>query len=144
MRKEGGWIWYRSISLALSSSESSRWNLQNLCRPHPVRGLKLLSVTCICHLKSIFVSQQRYSFRGLYTLKYGKLAFHVVNSNIAIDSLPTLQISLGIVAFFERFMMKTLFLPSSQISGRMYNVMWKVCRSPTLCRYLETIIDFKW
>ena len=46
---------------------------------------------------------------------------HVVNLNIAIDSLPTLQISLGIVALFlKRFMMVSRFLPSSQISGRMY------------------------
>ncbi len=33
---------------------------------------------------------------------YGKLAIHVLNSNIAINSLPTLQISLGIVALFEK------------------------------------------
>ncbi len=31
-----------------------------------------------------------------------KLACNVVNSNIAIGSLPTLQISLGIVALFEK------------------------------------------
>jgi hypothetical protein len=31
-----------------------------------------------------------------------KLACHVVNSNIAIGSLPTLHISLGIVALFEK------------------------------------------
>jgi hypothetical protein len=34
--------------------------------------------------------------------KSGKLARHVVNSNIAIGSLPTFQISVGIVAFFEK------------------------------------------
>ncbi len=31
-----------------------------------------------------------------------KLACHVVNSNKALGSLPTLQISLGIVALFEK------------------------------------------
>jgi hypothetical protein len=31
-----------------------------------------------------------------------KLACHVANSNIAIDSFPTLQISLAIVALFEK------------------------------------------
>jgi hypothetical protein len=31
-----------------------------------------------------------------------KLACHAVNSNIAIGYLPTLQISLGIVALFEK------------------------------------------
>jgi hypothetical protein len=34
--------------------------------------------------------------------KYGKLACHVVNSNNAINPLPTLQISMGIVAIFEK------------------------------------------
>jgi hypothetical protein len=34
--------------------------------------------------------------------KSGKLASHVVNSNIAIDSLPSIQISPGIVALFEK------------------------------------------
>ena len=46
--------------------------------------------------------------------KSGKLACHVLNSNIAIDSLPTLQLSLRIFALFEKIysMMET--------SGRMY------------------------
>ncbi len=34
--------------------------------------------------------------------KSGKLTSHVVNWKIAIDSLPTLQISLEIVALFEK------------------------------------------
>jgi|688.fasta_scaffold1428068_1 hypothetical protein len=34
--------------------------------------------------------------------KSGKLASHVVNSNNAINSLPILQISLGIVALLEK------------------------------------------
>ncbi len=34
--------------------------------------------------------------------KSAKLARHVVNSNIAIDSLPRLQIALGIIALFEK------------------------------------------
>jgi hypothetical protein len=34
--------------------------------------------------------------------KYGKLACDVVNSNIAIDALPTLQISVGFIALFEK------------------------------------------
>ncbi len=36
------------------------------------------------------------------TKKSVKLACHVVNSNIAFGSLPTFQISLGIVALFEK------------------------------------------
>jgi hypothetical protein len=34
--------------------------------------------------------------------KSGKRASHVANSNIAIDTLPTLQISVGIIALFEK------------------------------------------
>jgi hypothetical protein len=34
--------------------------------------------------------------------KSANLACHVVNSNIANDSSPTLQISLGIIALFEK------------------------------------------
>jgi hypothetical protein len=34
--------------------------------------------------------------------KSGKLASHVLSLKIAIDSLPTLQISLGIIALFEK------------------------------------------
>ncbi len=34
--------------------------------------------------------------------KSGKLECYVLNSNIAIDSLPTLQTSLGIIALFEK------------------------------------------
>jgi hypothetical protein len=35
-------------------------------------------------------------------IKFGKLAFLVVNSNIIIDYSPTLQISLRIIALFEK------------------------------------------
>ncbi len=34
--------------------------------------------------------------------KSRKFACHVVNSNIAIGSLPTLQISVGMLALFEK------------------------------------------
>ena len=53
--------------------------------------------------------------------------------------------------YLKRFIMDSRILPSSQISVKIYNsvvsnkfMMWKWCRSPTLCRYLQTIIDFKW
>ncbi len=48
--------------------------------------------------------------------KSRKLVCHVVSSNIANDSVPTLQVSVGIRALFE----KTYGEPDSQISGRMY------------------------
>ncbi len=84
--------------------------------------------------------------------KSGKVACHVVNSNIAIGSLPTLQISVGMLRYFlfEKIIMMFRFLPSFQISGRMYNtvvsikcMMWKVCRNPRFYRYLQTIIECK-
>jgi hypothetical protein len=41
-------------------------------------------------------------YRRSFIKKSVKLACHVVNSNIAIGALPTLQISLRIVALFEK------------------------------------------
>ena len=71
--------------------------------------------------------------------KSRKLACHVVNSNIAIGSLATLQTLHVLLALLEKIYDGELILPSSQISVRMYNtvvsikfMMWKVCRSPTL------------
>ncbi len=49
--------------------------------------------------------------------------------------------------YLKRFIMESRSLPTFQILGRMYNtavsikcMMWKFCHSPTLCRYLKTII----
>jgi hypothetical protein len=49
--------------------------------------------------------------------KSGKLACHVVNSNIAIGSLPTLQISLGIVTLFEKIYYEVPHTVFSNIGG---------------------------
>jgi hypothetical protein len=55
MRKEAGRQWYHLIGLALSCS---RGNFQtNWCRPHPVRGIKLLREPCFYYLQTIIVSQ---------------------------------------------------------------------------------------
>jgi hypothetical protein len=78
-----------------------------------VRGLELLSEAFFCHLKSIMFPNNDTASED--NEKIRELACYVVYSNIAIGSLPTLQISLVIV----RFMMVSLFLPSSQISGSM-------------------------
>jgi hypothetical protein len=57
MRKEAGWQWYPSIGFP---SRYSRCYFQtNRCRPHPVRGLKLPSEPCFCHLQQIIVSWRR-------------------------------------------------------------------------------------
>ncbi len=63
----------------------------------------------------------------------------MANSNIAIDTLPTLQISVGISRYLKRFIVRFRFFASFQISGRMYNcvvsikcMMWKVFRSKQL------------
>jgi hypothetical protein len=53
--------------------------------------------------------------------KSGKLACHVVNSNIAIGSLPALQISVGMLALFEKIYYEGrggCTIPLSQISVR--------------------------
>ena len=81
---------------------NSRWDFQtNQCRPHPVRGLELLRKPCLYHLQSIIASKYRYSVGALWK-KSVKLACHVVNSNIAIGSLPSLQTSHGLLAVFEK------------------------------------------
>jgi hypothetical protein len=49
--------------------------------------------------------------------KYGKLACHVVNSNDASNSLPTVQISLGIVELFEKIYDGEPILTSFSLSG---------------------------
>ncbi len=59
--------------------------------------------------------------RRSFMKKSEKLTCHVVNENTAIDSSPTLQISVETVCNLKRFMMVSRFLPLSQISGRMYN-----------------------
>jgi hypothetical protein len=70
MRKEGGWELYHSIGFPLSYS---RGNFQkNLCRPHPVRGIKPLSEPCFYYLQTILDSQYRYCVWLLHT-------FHIVN-----------------------------------------------------------------
>jgi hypothetical protein len=53
--------------------------------------------------------------------KSGKLVSHVVNSNIAIGSLPTLQILLGIVALFEKIYDGELILTVFSNIGEAYN-----------------------
>ncbi len=91
----------RWLGLLLSYS---RWDFQtNRCRPHPVRGLELHSETC---------------FWGLWK-NSGKLACHVVNLNIAIEYwflADTLNIALS------HYEGESRFLPSSQVSGRIYRL----------------------
>jgi hypothetical protein len=53
--------------------------------------------------------------------KSAKLACHVGNSNIAIDSLPTLQILLGIIALFEKIYDGEPLLTVISNIGRKYN-----------------------
>ncbi len=72
-----------------------------------------------------------------------KLACHVVNSNVAIGSLPKLQISLGIVSLLEKIYDGE---PILTVFSHMYNtvvsnkcMMLKVCRSPTQCRYSKQL-----
>ncbi len=50
-----------------------------------------------------------------------KLACHVVNSNIFIGSLPTLLISLGIVALFEKVNESEPIFTVVLNIGRMHN-----------------------
>jgi hypothetical protein len=53
--------------------------------------------------------------------KSGKLVSHVVNSNIAIGSLQTLQILLGIVALFEKIYDGEPIITNFSNIGKDYN-----------------------
>jgi hypothetical protein len=55
MRKEAGLLLYHSIGLALSCSHGNFHT--NCCRPHPVRGIKLLCEPFFYNLQAIIVSQ---------------------------------------------------------------------------------------
>ncbi len=57
--------------------------------------------------------------------KFWKLACHLVISNNTIDSLPTLQISLGIIAIFEKIR-----------DGKPILMMWKVWRCAVIGKQL--------
>ncbi len=63
-----------------------------------MRGIKLHSETCLCHLKQYWFSNNAEAYEKSRTL----VCHMVVDSNIANDSLPTLQISVGIIALFEK------------------------------------------
>ncbi len=68
------------------------------------------------------------------------------NSNIAVDSSPMLQISLEILALFEKIYDGKPILTAVSNIGEDFNtvvsiksIMWKVYRSQTLKRYWESI-----
>jgi hypothetical protein len=54
MRKEAGCHWYHSIGLALSCSRGNFHT--NWCRPHHVRGIKLLREPSLYYFQTIIVS----------------------------------------------------------------------------------------
>ncbi len=90
-----GWQWYHSIGLALSYS-SWEISVQSSCeRPKTIqRTLFLLFENNYCNQISAKCHR--------LMKKSGKRECHVVNSNNAINSLPTIPISLAIVALYEK------------------------------------------
>jgi hypothetical protein len=82
--------------------------------------------------------------------KSGKLASHVLSSNNAINSLPKLQISLGIVALFEKIYYEVPIITVSlnigeDVQYRCLNEVYyvKSMSQPDTVPLLKTIIDFK-
>ncbi len=80
-----------------------------------------------------------------------QLACHVVNSNVAIGYLPTLQILLGIVALFEKIYDGEPILTVFSNIGRMYNtvvsnkcMVLKVCRSVTVNLSLFSLVNWRY
>ncbi len=74
--------------------------------------------------------------------KSRKLVCHVVNSNIAIDSLSTLQILLVIVALFEKIYGVEPILTVFSNIGEDYNTvvsMWVLCKKCVAARHYAVI-----
>jgi hypothetical protein len=72
---------------------------------------------------------------------------HVVNLNIAIDSLPTLQISLGIVALFEKIydgepILTVISNIAEEVQYRCFNEVYdiKSVSQPDTMPILESIV----
>ena len=157
-----GWQWYHSIGFP--SNYSCCDFHTNLRKPHPVRGLKLTSEPCFCHLQSIIVTQDQMKncwrhlneFWGIFTIVkppigVGKCLLICLADfcNNAKVTTAMLQISVRCLCrntkcradfsrYLKRFIMDSRFLPSSQISGKIYNsvvsnkfTMSKVRRSQT-------------
>jgi hypothetical protein len=78
--------------------------------------------------------------------KSGKIASHVLNSNNAINYLPTLQMSLGIIALFEKVYYEVLILTIFSNIGEdvQYRCFNKVHYVKSVSQpALQTIIHFK-
>jgi len=88
--------------------------------------------------------------------KSGKRECHVVNSNNAINSLPTIPISLAIVALYEKIYDGEPILSvfpcylggcTEQYEYKSVSIkcmMWNLSRPDTICPYRDTITDYKW
>ncbi len=77
--------------------------------------------------RTLFLSFANYNyfqiavFRRSCMKKSVKLACHVVNSNIAMVLCRRFKYRQELQRYLKRFLMESRFLPSFQISGRMYN-----------------------
>ncbi len=101
-----------------------------------MRGLKLLSEPCFYSLQTMIVFKSRFIIVSEVYEKIWETCKPVLNSNNAINSLPSLQISLEIVALFEKIYYEVSILTVvSNTIVEVYGV--KVCRSLTLWHYLQ-------
>ena len=115
-----------------------------------MRDLKLYSEPCFFYCIQIPAQCRR------LMKKSGKLECHVVNWNIAINSLPTIPISLAIVALYEKIYdgESSLSVFSCYLGGctEQYEhervstkcMMWNLSRPDTIGPYSDTITDYKW
>ncbi len=114
---------------------------QIVASPIPVSGLKLPSEPCFCRLQPIIVSQRRGKNCGRYLNKFCNICKftclahfcrciidHCNDAKVITAMLPisvrylcrnTKQCA-HFSRYLKRFLMESRFLPSFQISGRMY------------------------
>ncbi len=118
MRKEGGW----AIGLALSYS---RYYFQtNHCKPHPVRGIKLLSKPCFYYLQTIIVSQRRTKNCWLYLKRLMKESRHLKYGGGC--TIPLFQLSVWCKKLVAARHYAVIWKQLS-ISNDRNRVHWEVC-----------------
>ncbi len=128
MRKEAGWQWYHSTGLALSWSRGNFHT--NWCRPHTVRGLKLLHEPCFYYLQAIIVFQYRQCRAATH------FSHHTLNWNNGFvgTSSPIFEKTVSSALHNKSFQITLTIHATSGVSEKVLHRYWQHC-----CSYFSVI-----
>jgi hypothetical protein len=107
--------------------------------------------TVLQHISKIFMILFQFSaifrYQARMSSPYCSFRCDLKGLSHQIKIAWTIMNMVQLVRTYLMFLVMLYIRMSSHTSGRMYNtvvwikcMMWEVCRSPTLCRYLETIL----